>query len=244
MATYPNNQLAMTCRKPAGILLTALGISLLLHLLLVLFAGWDVRTAALPFLAERLQVRLAAPAGTVAPSPAPHRAPATPRMQGKTAAQQADRPVPGKVAATPLPVLVPAQASAKPAQAATAQDDGAGAGSGRQGAAGVQAAASGTPAARFVPASSNAAYLNNPPPEHPAASRRPGREEEGRVVLRVKVLASGEVEGVSIEQSSGFYRLDRAARDAVLRWRFVPARRGEEAVPDTVLVPISFRLRE
>ncbi|WP_051279365.1 energy transducer TonB [Chitinilyticum aquatile] len=233
----------MTCRKPAGILLTALGISLLLHLLLVFFASWEARIAALPVLAERLQVRLDAPAGTALPSPATRSALATPRMQGKTAAQQAARPIPGKVAATPLPVLVPAQASAKPAQAATAQDDGAGtAGSARQSAAGVQAAASGTPAARFVPASSNAAYLNNPPPEHPAASRRPGREEEGRVVLRVKVLASGEVESVSIEQSSGFYRLDRAARDAVLRWRFVPARRGDEAVADTVLVPITFQL--
>ena len=38
-------------------------------------------------------------------------------------------------------------------------------------------------------------------------------------------------------------RLDRAAEDAVARWRFVPARRGESAVEAWVLVPIVFKLK-
>ena len=37
-------------------------------------------------------------------------------------------------------------------------------------------------------------------------------------------------------------RLDDAARATVLRWKFVPARRGSEPVPAWVLIPISFRL--
>jgi protein TonB len=86
----------------------------------------------------------------------------------------------------------------------------------------------------------DAAYLNNPKPVYPNASRRLG--EDGRVVLRVHVNAGGVGEEIEIRQSSGFPRLDAAARDAVTQWRFVPARRGEEAVAAWVLVPIVFSL--
>ena len=37
-------------------------------------------------------------------------------------------------------------------------------------------------------------------------------------------------------------RLDEAARNAVQRWKFVPARRGDEPVSAWVIVPISFVL--
>ncbi|HNH24426.1 MAG TPA: energy transducer TonB, partial [Accumulibacter sp.] len=37
--------------------------------------------------------------------------------------------------------------------------------------------------------------------------------------------------------------LDDAARAAVEHWRFVPARRGNDAVESSVLVPIQFDLR-
>ena len=39
------------------------------------------------------------------------------------------------------------------------------------------------------------------------------------------------------------HRLDRAAQEAVTRWRFVPARRGDVAVEAWVLVPIVFKLQ-
>ena len=39
-------------------------------------------------------------------------------------------------------------------------------------------------------------------------------------------------------------RLDNAAQDAVWRWKFVPARRGDEAVSAWVLVPITFNLKK
>ncbi|MCL2021164.1 MAG: energy transducer TonB [Betaproteobacteria bacterium] len=84
----------------------------------------------------------------------------------------------------------------------------------------------------------NADYLENPRPAYPQLSRRRG--ETGRVLLRVYVSASGRAERIEINKSSGFERLDSAARDAVLGWRFVPARRGSEHVAAWVLIPISF----
>jgi protein TonB len=94
--------------------------------------------------------------------------------------------------------------------------------------------------AAVVPPVFNAAYLDNPAPAYPALSRR--MHEEGRVVLRVLVTATGTAEDVQVGASSGAARLDAAALDTVRRWRFVPAKRGNEAVPAWVLIPISFKL--
>jgi len=84
----------------------------------------------------------------------------------------------------------------------------------------------------------NADYLDNPKPPYPQLSRRYG--ETGLVRLRVYVSANGRAERVEIDQSSGFERLDTAARNAVFGWRFTPARRGNERVAAWVLIPISF----
>jgi len=86
----------------------------------------------------------------------------------------------------------------------------------------------------------NADYLDNPPPPYPAASRRNG--EQGRVLLRVLVNVHGRAENVQVRDSSGHRRLDEAALDTVKRWRFVPAKRGDRAVEEWVLIPVSFRL--
>jgi len=83
-------------------------------------------------------------------------------------------------------------------------------------------------------------YLDNPPPAYPAMSRRVG--EQGRVVLRVLVNPKGRSDDVEIRSSSGHSRLDDAARETVRRWRFVPAKRGDQPVPAWVLIPISFKL--
>jgi protein TonB len=71
-------------------------------------------------------------------------------------------------------------------------------------------------------------------------SRRLG--EEGKVVLRVRVSAQGQPLVVEISKSSSFPRLDDAARLAVERWRFVPARQGNEPIEASVLVPLNFTL--
>ena len=96
------------------------------------------------------------------------------------------------------------------------------------------------PAAPITQARFDAEYLNNPKPVYPATSRRLG--EEGKVVLRVRVDQQGQAANVEIKTSSGYARLDTAAHDTVARWRFVPARRGDEPVAAWVLVPIVFNL--
>lgn len=87
----------------------------------------------------------------------------------------------------------------------------------------------------------DADYLHNPSPPYPALSRR--LREQGRVLLRVHVSAQGQPEVVELRESSGYARLDQAAREVVSRWRFAPARQGEKAVAEWVLVPIVYSLR-
>jgi len=87
----------------------------------------------------------------------------------------------------------------------------------------------------------DADYLDNPAPVYPAMSRR--LEESGKTVLRVYVEPGGRPSRIQVKASSGSPRLDQAAQDAVWRWKFVPARRGDEAVGAWVLVPIDFNLR-
>lgn len=91
-------------------------------------------------------------------------------------------------------------------------------------------------AARF-----DADYLDNPKPHYPKVSRKLG--EAGKVLLRVRVSAAGLPEHIELKHTSGFPRLDQVALDTVMRWRFVPARRGNEAIASWVLVPITFKLQ-
>jgi protein TonB len=67
------------------------------------------------------------------------------------------------------------------------------------------------------------------------------RQEQGRVLLRAEVLDNGTVRKVILKQSSGSKALDRAAFDAIHRWRFFPAERDGKAVTAWVDVPIDYR---
>jgi len=87
----------------------------------------------------------------------------------------------------------------------------------------------------------DADYLENPAPVYPQLSRRAG--EEGKVVLRVFVEPSGLPSRVEVRTSSGFERLDKSAVAAVGRWKFIPARLGDDVVGAWVLVPINFSLK-
>lgn len=88
--------------------------------------------------------------------------------------------------------------------------------------------------------SSDANYLNNPPPPYPPLSKRLG--EQGRVMIRVHISADGIATRAEVQKSSGFPRLDETAVQTVLRWRYVPGKRA--GVPEAMWysVPINFVL--
>lgn len=85
-----------------------------------------------------------------------------------------------------------------------------------------------------------ASDLHNPKPPYPPVSRSKG--EQGTVLLKVCVSATGSVDSVDIAKSSGFVRLDRSANDTVERWRFHPARKGGNPVAMCYQLPIRFSL--
>jgi protein TonB len=95
--------------------------------------------------------------------------------------------------------------------------------------------------APITPASANAGYLHNPAPEYPSLAMRRGWE--GTVLLRVHVLASGKPGEIQIQKSSGRDQLDNAAKDAVKRWSFVPAKQGNDPIDGWVSVPIDFKIK-
>ena len=88
--------------------------------------------------------------------------------------------------------------------------------------------------------SSNADYLQNPKPAYPPLSKRLG--EQGKVIVRVLIGADGVPKKAEMRQSSGFDRLDQAALNTVLKWRYVPGKRGGVAEEMWFNVPINFVL--
>lgn len=80
--------------------------------------------------------------------------------------------------------------------------------------------------------------LTAPPPDYPRAALRAGAA--GDVVLRIDVGADGRATAVNVERGSRHRSLDRAAVQAVRRWRFQPAMRDGVAVPGTVRQTIRF----
>ena len=78
-------------------------------------------------------------------------------------------------------------------------------------------------------------------PRYPASARRQGIQ--GTTLLRVFVASDGRVTDVGVERTAGHADLDEAAAEAVRRWRFDPARRGDEPVGMWVLLPVEFHLK-
>lgn len=77
-----------------------------------------------------------------------------------------------------------------------------------------------------------------PSPRYPARALR--RRESGTVLVRAEIDPDGVPVSVSVERSSGSRALDRAAENAVQRWRFRPAQRDGQPTAGSVIVPISF----
>lgn len=205
---------------------TRLALVVLVHALLF-YAVLQINPA-LKKAIEPLMVSLITPPQPLPQAPSPPQSP-PPSAARQPRPQPVAQPQAPRVPETPLPnaittdtVLPDRTPSQTPAAAPAA------------------VAAPARPVAAVVAPRFDAAYLNNPAPPYPAAARRRG--EGGRVQLRVLVTAAGRASRVEVSTSSGSALLDEAAKDAVERWRFQPARRGDEVIDAWVIVPIVFSL--
>jgi len=181
--------------RPKGL---GLGLVVLLHLLLL----WAIQSGLARVVTQKAKVVVDAVLLTedkpaIPPPSAPKNLPPPP----KTAP-----PPPAYVLPVEVPVAVPAAANAIAAVANTPAPP---------------APAAPGPKAEPVRTAAvvNAAHCEKP--EYPSASRR--LEEEGTVHLRFLVGADGKVIQSEVEKSSGYKRLDEAARAGLSRCQFRPA---------------------
>ncbi len=86
----------------------------------------------------------------------------------------------------------------------------------------------------------DADYAENCKPVYPSASTRLG--EYGRVIVHVVVEVDGRPGQVNVKKSSGFPRLDAAAREAMQRCRFIPGKVNGVAQRMPYDVPVNFVL--
>ena len=98
-----------------------------------------------------------------------------------------------------------------------------------------------TPSHNEVPLMTNPRYRSPPSqPEYPRRALEAG--EEGTVIVRATLNASGSVTAANVHRSSGSSALDAAAVKAVRRWSFMPANRNGQNIASIVQVPVHFRL--
>lgn len=158
-------------------------------------------------------------------------APAQPRVARPRPAAVAPAPQPLPVTeSAPAPTPAVVQAPPQPAAPALAAPV----------AAAPTTSSAPTAPARIELPSSDADYLNNPKPSYPALSRRLG--EQGKVVVHVLIGVDGSAQKAEIKASSGYERLDQAALSTVLRWRYLPGKRGGTPEAMWFNVPINFVL--
>jgi TonB family protein len=84
--------------------------------------------------------------------------------------------------------------------------------------------------------------LDNPRIDYPFLANVRG--VEGRVTVRVEVLANGRPGKMWLKQSSGSGILDQNAQEQLKQWRFVPARKSGQPVAAWIDVPVQYRLSE
>lgn len=82
--------------------------------------------------------------------------------------------------------------------------------------------------------------VHNIPPAYPEAAAM--LHEQGRVMLLVHVAPDGRTAAVDVVESSGYLLLDRAAHDAVAKWRFRPATSNGAPIASEMPIEINFDL--
>lgn len=213
---------------------TAIALAVVaLHVGLIgaLQSGLLMRAAEVVVPVELLSQIIDPPAPKVAPTPpAPARVPVPLEQPQKAIAKAPTPEAPLPVAIkdpTPAPNAPTGSTAPQPAPAPIAAP--------------IAAAPAAPPAPPSVQLpSSNADYLQNPQPPYPPISRR--MNEQGKTTVRVLIGADGQPQRAEIAKSSGFSRLDDAALATVMRWRFVPGKRGGVAEAMWFNVPINWML--
>lgn len=92
---------------------------------------------------------------------------------------------------------------------------------------------------QVIPAGVDARYRNKEL-VYPLEAVR--RAEQGAVLLLIHVSPEGLTAGVDVVQGSGYVLLDRAARDAVTAWRFLPAVKNGQPIPFDMKLRVVFHL--
>lgn len=76
---------------------------------------------------------------------------------------------------------------------------------------------------------------------YPDASKR--NNEEGTCRVQLKVAASGQIEDATIQQTSGYPRLDEACLKAVKGQRMLPATEDGKPIETVAVLPITWKLK-
>ena len=204
----------------------------LLHvgIIYAIYSGLLARAVALVVPVVILAELIEPPAPKIAPPPSPPPPPPPPQPVKKAITK-----APSAVAPLPMAIIDPTPAPNAPAGSIAPQPAPAPIASP------IAAAPAAGPAAPTVQLpSSDADYLQNPRPPYPAISRR--MNEQGKTTVRVLIGSDGQPQRAEISKSSGFARLDDAAIATVMRWRFVPGKRGGVAEAMWFNVPINWVL--
>ncbi|VXC98796.1 Ferric siderophore transport system, periplasmic binding protein TonB [Pseudomonas sp. 9AZ] len=221
-------------------------LSLALHV-----AGWLLHGEAQPPALSAAQTREAPQVLRLAAvlqqaEPAPAKLPEQPQPQPQPQRQAVvprKSPAPKPVVQAPVAKATPAVAAQptqnQPVQAQPTEST-------RQSAA-VRAAAQAAPA-KPVATKPVAEVLSRKPsfrepprqPNYPSQARR--RNQQGVVLVEVRLDERGQQRSLNVLRSSGVDSLDRAALEAVAKWRFRPETTGGQAVPSRVQIPIQFAL--
>ena len=96
--------------------------------------------------------------------------------------------------------------------------------------------------AATVPASGSGPAVAVADVRAPSLRRDRRLGEEGRVIVRIDVDATGRARAWNVAGGSGFARLDAAVACVIHRLEFNPGRRDGAAVAASVTLPIVFRL--
>lgn len=217
--------------KPRDMLLLLALLVVMLHIWLFswLSRPEETVTQAVPLVMEVSMVTISKPT-PAAPQPAPpvEKKPPPPK---KTPPKPVKKPLPKVVQQAPDFAPFKPEPVPEPQQSTEAASSSSASAS----------SAAATSAPTFTEANYRANYAHNPKPEYPTIAK--SRGWQGKVLLRVKVSAEGASDEVVVEQSSGHEMLDDSAVEAVKKWRFIPAKRGDTPVASSVIVPIVFTLR-